>query len=248
MEIIQIIVGGVILILLGVMFTNNFRKINLLYLLNAIILQFALSFLLLKVPPITNAFNSLSNGVLALKEATDKGTGFVFGYLAEGAPKPFEVIDPGVANIFIFSGLMLIIVVSALSAIFWHWKILPIIIRAISTLFKKPLNVGGPIGLSSTANIIFGQVEAPLLIRPYLGKMTKHELLVLMTVGMSTISGGVMVVFVTMLSELYTINLITHFLTASIISVPAAIMYANLMMPSDIKTEKKKEDRRIKTL
>ena len=120
MEIIQIIFGGIILILLGVLFTNNFRKINLLYLLNAIILQFALSFLLLKVPPITNAFNSLSNGVLALKEATDKGTGFVFGYLAEGAPKPFEVIDPGVANIFIFSGLMLIIVVSALSAIFWH--------------------------------------------------------------------------------------------------------------------------------
>ena len=241
MEIIQIIFGGIILILLGVLFTNNFRKINLLYLLNAIILQFALSFLLLKVPPITNAFNSLSNGVLALKDATDKGTGFVFGYLAEGAPKPFEVIDPGVANIFIFSGLMLIIVVSALSAIFWHWRILPVIIRAISTLFKKPLNVGGPIGLSSTANIIFGQVEAPLLIRPYLGKMTKHELLVLMTVGMSTISGGVMVVFVTMLSELYTINLITHFLTASIISVPAAIMYANIMMPSDIKTEKEKE-------
>ena len=241
MEIIQIIFGGIILILLGVLFTNNFRKINLLYLLNAIILQFALSFLLLKVPPITNAFNSLSNGVLALKDATDKGTGFVFGYLAEGAPKPFEVIDPGVANIFIFSGLMLIIVVSALSAIFWHWRILPVIIRAISTLFKKPLNVGGPIGLSSTANIIFGQVEAPLLIRPYLGKMTKHELLVLMTVGMSTISGGVMVVFVTMLSELYTINLITHFLTASIISVPAAIMYANIMMPSDTKTEKEKE-------
>ena len=241
MEILQIIVGGVILILLGVLFTDNFKKINLFYLLNAIILQFALSFLLLKVPPITNIFNSLSNGVLALKEATDKGTGFVFGYLAEGAPKPFEVIDPGVANIFIFSGLMLIIVVSALSAIFWHWRILPVIIRAISTIFKKPLNVGGPIGLSSTANIIFGQVEAPLLIRPYLGKMTKHELLVLMTVGMSTISGGVMVVFVTMLSELYTINLITHFLTASIISVPAAIMYANLMMPSDIKTEKKKE-------
>ena len=241
MEIIQIIFGGIILILLGVLFTNNFRKINLLYLLNAIILQFALSFLLLKVPPITNAFNSLSNGVLALKDATDKGTGFVFGYLAEGAPKPFEVIDPGVANIFIFSGLMLIIVVSALSAIFWHWRILPVIIRAISTLFKKPLNVGGPIGLSSPANIIFGQVEAPLLIRPYLGKMTKHELLVLMTVGMSTISGGVMVVFVTMLSELYTINLITHFLTASIISVPAAIMYANIMMPSDTKTEKEKE-------
>ena len=241
MDILQIVIGGIILILLGAVFSRDFRKINPLYLFNAIALQFVLSFLLIKVPPITNAFNSLSKGVLALKDATDKGTGFVFGYLAEGAPKPFEVIDPAFANIFIFSGLMLIIVVSALSAIFWHWRILPIIIKAIATLFKKPLNVGGPVGLSSTANIIFGQVEAPLLIRPYLSKMSKHELLVLMTVGMSTISGGVMVVFVTMLSGLYSENLIGHFLTASIISVPAAIMYANIMLPSDIKTEDESE-------
>ena len=241
MDILQIIVGGITLILLGAIFSRNFRKINPLYLFNAIALQFLLSFLLIKVPPITNAFNSLSKGVLALKEATDKGTSFVFGYLAEGAPKPFEVVDPAFANIFIFSGLMLIIVVSALSAIFWHWRILPIIIKAIATLFKKPLNVGGPVGLSSTANIIFGQVEAPLLIRPYLSKMSKHELLVLMTVGMSTISGGVMVVFVTMLSDLYSENLIGHFLTASIISVPAAIMYANIMLPSDLKTEDESE-------
>ena len=241
MEHIQVIIGGLILIFLGAIFSTNKKKINLFYLTNAIVLQFLLAFLLIKVPPITNMFNSLSQGVLALKDATDKGTGFVFGYLAEGAPKPFEVIDPAFANIFIFSGLMLIIVVSALSAIFWHWRILPIIIKIISTIFKKPLNVGGPIGLSATANIIFGQVEAPLLVRPYLSKMTKHELLVLMTVGMSTISGGVMVVFVTMLSVLYETNLIGHFLTASIISVPAAIMYANIMMPSDKKTEDESE-------
>jgi CNT family concentrative nucleoside transporter len=241
MEHIQVIIGGFILIFLGAILSTNKKKINLFYLTNAIVLQFLLAFLLLKVPPITNMFNSLSQGVLALKDATDKGTGFVFGYLAEGAPKPFEVIDPAFANIFIFSGLMLIIVVSALSAILWHWRILPFVIKIISTIFKKPLNVGGPVGLSATANIIFGQVEAPLLIRPYLSKMTKHELLVLMTVGMSTISGGVMVVFVTMLSGLYETNLITHFLTASIISVPAAIMYANIMMPSDKKTEDQNE-------
>ena len=241
MEHIQVIIGGFILIFLGAILSTNKKKINLFYLTNAIVLQFLLAFLLLKVPPITNMFNSLSQGVLALKDATDKGTGFVFGYLAEGAPKPFEVIDPAFANIFIFSGLMLIIVVSALSAIFWHWRILPFVIKIISTIFKKPLNVGGPVGLSATANIIFGQVEAPLLVRPYLSKMTKHELLVLMTVGMSTISGGVMVVFVTMLSGLYETNLIAHFLTASIISVPAAIMYANIMMPSDKKTEDQNE-------
>ena len=233
----QIIIGGVALIFLGVIFSDNIKKINLKYLLNAIVLQFLLAILLIKVPLITSFFESLSQGVLASKAATDQGTGFVFGYLADGAPKPFEVVNPASANIFIFSGLMLIIVVSALAAILWHWRVLPIVIKAISTLFKKPLNIGGPVGLSATANIIFGQVEAPLLIKPYLKKMTRHELLTLMIVGMSTISGGVMVVYTTMLADLYGISLIGHFLTASIISVPAAIMYANIMMPSDQKTE-----------
>lgn len=233
----QIIIGALALISLGVIFSDNIKQINLKYLLNAIILQFLLAILLIKVPLITSFFESLSQGVLALKAATDQGTGFVFGYLADGAPKPFEVVNPASANIFIFSGLMLIIVVSALAAILWHWRVLPIIIKAVSTLFKKPLNIGGPVGLSATANIIFGQVEAPLLIKPYLKKMTRHELLTLMIVGMSTISGGVMVVYTTMLADLYGVSLIGHFLTASIISVPAAIMYANIMMPSDEKTE-----------
>ena len=237
----QVIIGALALISLGVIFSDNIKKINLKYLFNAIALQFLLAILLIKVPLITSFFESLSQGVLALKAATDQGTGFVFGYLADGAPKPFEVVNPASANIFIFSGLMLIIVVSALAAILWHWRVLPIVIKAISTLFKKPLNIGGPVGLSATANIIFGQVEAPLLIKPYLKKMTRHELLTLMIVGMSTISGGVMVVYTTMLADLYGISLIGHFLTASIISVPAAIMYANIMMPSNQKTEDQNE-------
>ena len=237
MEYAQTVLGGFILIILGVLLSSNTKKINLFYLANAIVLQFLLAILLIKVPPVASFFESLSQGVLALKSATDQGTGFVFGYLADGAPKPFEVVNPASANIFIFSGLMLIIVVSALSAIFWHWRVLPIVIKLISSLFKKPLNVGGPVGLSATANIIFGQVEAPLLINPYLKQMSRHELLTLMTVGMSTISGGVMVVYTTMLNDLYGTSLIGHFLTASIISVPAAIMYANIMMPSNQKTE-----------
>jgi len=237
MEYAQTVLGGFILIILGVLLSSNTKKINLFYLANAIVLQFLLAILLIKVPPVASFFESLSQGVLALKSATDQGTGFVFGYLADGAPKPFEVVNPASANIFIFSGLMLIIVVSALSAIFWHWRVLPIVIKLISSLFKKPLNVGGPVGLSATANIIFGQVEAPVLIKPYLKQMSRHELLTLMTVGMSTISGGVMVVYTTMLNDLYGTSLIGHFLTASIISVPAAIMYANIMMPSNQKTE-----------
>ena len=173
-----------------------------------------------------------------LKAANDYGTGFVFGYLADGAPNaPFEVTNPGGTFIFAFGGLTLIIVMSAISALLWKLKVIPFIVNAISILFKKPLNVGGPIGLGATSNIFLGQVEAPLLIKPYLSLMTRHELLIIMTVGMSTIAGSVMVVYTTMLFPIYGAGLIGHFLSASLISVPAAIMYSNIMLPSDVKTD-----------
>ncbi len=139
----QISIGALVLILLGVIFSNNIKNINIKYLINAIVLQFLIAALLTKVPFITSMFESISHGVLALKDATDQGTGFVFGYLADGTPKPFEVTNPASANIFIFSGLMLILVVCVLAAIFWHWKVLPIIIKFIAMFFKKPLNVVG---------------------------------------------------------------------------------------------------------
>ena len=175
---------------------------------------------------------------MVLKAANDYGTQFVFGYLADGAPgAPFDVTNPAGTFIFAFGGLTLIILMSAISALLWHWRIIPFIVNALSVLFKKPLNVGGPIGLGATANVFLGQVEAPLLVRPYLSSMTRHELLILMTVGMSTIAGSVMVIYTTMLSPIYGLGLIGHFLTASLISVPAGIMYANMMIPSDTKTD-----------
>ena len=223
---------------MGSLFSTNFKKINFKYIISALVIQFLLAILLIKLPFITKTFELLSKVVLSLKYATDQGTAFVFGYLADGAPNaPFEVIEPSNTFIFVFGGLTLVIVISALSAILWHWRIIPIFVNALAFLFKKPLNVGGPVGLSATANIIFGQVEAPLLIKPYLSSMTKRELLILMTVGMATISGSVMVVFTTFLNDIYGPSLIGHFLIASIISVPAAIMYANIMMPDDEKTE-----------
>ena len=238
MEYAQTVLGGFILLLLGVLFSSNTKKINLFYLANAIVLQFLLAILLIKVPPVASFFESLSQGVLALKSATDQGTGFVFGYLADGAPNaPFEVTNPGGTFIFAFGGLTLIIVMSAISALLWKLKVIPFIVNAISILFKKPLNVGGPIGLGATSNIFLGQVEAPLLIKPYLSSMTRHELLIIMTVGMSTIAGSVMVVYTTMLFPIYGAGLIGHFLSASLISVPAAIMYSNIMLPSDVKTD-----------
>ncbi len=238
MEYLQPTIGFFSLLLLGAIFSENIKAIKLRYVVSGVLIQLILALLLLKVDLAGSFFEYLSDGVMVLKAANDYGTGFVFGYLADGAPNaPFDITNPGGTFIFAFGGLTLIILMSAISALLWHWRIIPIIVNALSVLFKKPLNVGGPIGLGATANVFLGQVEAPLLVRPYLSSMTRHELLILMTVGMSTIAGSVMVVYTTMLTPIYGSGLIGHFLTASLISVPAGIMFANMMIPSEVKTD-----------
>ena len=238
MEYLQPTIGFFSLLFLGAMFSENIKAIKLKYVVSGVLIQLILAILLLRVDLVGSFFEYLSDGVMVLKAANDYGTGFVFGYLADGAPNaPFDITNPGGTFIFAFGGLTLIILMSAISALLWHWRIIPIIVNALSVLFKKPLNVGGPIGLGATANVFLGQVEAPLLVRPYLSSMTRHELLILMTVGMSTIAGSVMVVYTTMLTPIYGSGLIGHFLTASLISVPAGIMFANMMIPSEVKTD-----------
>tara|TARA_Y100001970_G_scaffold56027_1_gene70974 strand:- start:161 stop:1411 length:1251 start_codon:yes stop_codon:yes gene_type:complete len=238
MEYLQPSIGFFALLLLGAIFSENIKAIKLKYIVSGVLIQLILAVLLLRVDLVSSFFAYLSDGVMVLKAANDYGTGFVFGYLADGAPNaPFDITNPGGTFIFAFGGLTLIILMSAISALLWHWKVIPVIVNALSVLFKKPLNVGGPIGLGATANVFLGQVEAPLLVRPYLSSMTRHELLILMTVGMSTIAGSVMVVYTTMLMPIYGLGLIGHFLTASLISVPAGIMFANMMIPSEVKTD-----------
>ncbi len=238
MEYLQPTIGLFALLALGAIFSEDIKSIKIRYVVSGVLIQLVLAILLTKVEIISSFFTVLSDGVMVLKAANDYGTGFVFGYLADGAPNaPFEITNPGGTFIFAFGGLTLIIVMSAISALLWRLKIIPVIVNALSILFKRPLNVGGPIGLGATSNVFLGQVEAPLLIKPYLASMTRHELLIIMTVGMSTIAGSVMVVYTTMLYPIYGAGLIGHFLSASLISVPAGIMYANMMLPSDVKTD-----------
>ena len=238
MEYLQPTIGFFALLFLGAIFSENIKAIKLKYIVSGVLIQLILALLLLRVDLVGSFFEYLSDGVMVLKAANDYGTSFVFGYLADGAPNaPFDITNPGGTFIFAFGGLTLIILMSAISALLWHWRIIPVIVNTLSVLFKKPLNVGGPIGLGATANVFLGQVEAPLLVRPYLSSMTRHELLILMTVGMSTIAGSVMVVYTTMLTPIYGFGLIGHFLTASLISVPAGIMFANMMIPSEVKTD-----------
>ena len=238
MEYIQPALGFIVLVSLALVFSSDIKAVKIKYITIAMLLQIGLALLFIKLPQSTWLFEKLSFVVLSLKEANDFGVQFVFGYLSDGAPNaPFAVTDPSKTFIFAFAGLSLVIFMSALSALLWHMGIMPAIVNALSLLFKKPLDVGGPVGLSATANVFLGQLEAPLLVRPYLGKMTRNELLITMTIGMSTIAGSVMVIFTSMLMPIYGPGLIGHFISASILSVPAGIMFANIMIPPEGKTE-----------
>ena len=148
MEYLQPTRGFFALLLLGAIFSENIKAINLKYVVFAVLIQLGLAVLLIKVNIVGSFFAYMTDAVMVLKQANDYGTGFVFGYLA-------DVTNPGGTFILAFGGLTLIILTSALSAILWHLRVIPILVNAISVLFKKPLNVGGPIGLGATANVFF---------------------------------------------------------------------------------------------
>lgn len=186
---------------------------------------------LLKVPPVSGFILNLNILVSALEKATQDGTSFVFGYLG-GGPLPFEETRPGASFILAFRALPLVLVVSALSSLLFYWRILPWVVRAFSFILTRAMGVGGAVGLSAAANVFVGMVEAPLFVRPYIRNMTRSELFVMMTCGMATIAGTVMVLYASVLAKVIP-GVLGHLLIASIISTPAAIAVALLMVPPD---------------
>ena len=237
--IIQSLIGIVVLILIALPFSESIQEIKVKFISYALLIQISLAFILLEIPFISSFFDVMSIAVESLRLSAIEGSSFVFGYLG-GGEAPFEVSNNQNLPIFAFTFLPMLIFLSALSALLWHWKILPFLIKLLAKLFEKPLDAKGPIGLAATANIFLGQLEAPLLIKPYLNKMNQRDLLIIMTVGMSTIAGSVMVLYITWLDDKF-LGVIGHFLTASILSVPAAIMFSNILIPSaqtELKTAK----------
>jgi CNT family concentrative nucleoside transporter len=226
----HILIGFIGLVALAIPFSENYKQINYKYVLYGIASQFILAAILLKLPFIISFFEILGNGVTILQNATIEGASFVFGY----PPTDAEFAYRSLLETFAFGVLPYIIVMSCISAILWHWNILPYIVNIISKGCQKLFNIGGPVGLGAAANVFIGQVEAPLLIKPYINRLSKKELLILMTAGMATVAGSVMVALISILQiQFINENLIQHFLTASILSVFAAIMYANIMIPSN---------------
>jgi CNT family concentrative nucleoside transporter len=192
-------------------------------------LLLALALLFLKLPYAKEAFLGLNDVLLLLEKATQAGTGFVFGYLG-GGKAPFAETDPGSSFILAFRALPLVLVISALSALLFHWRVLPAIVRAISWLLEKSMRVGGVLGLSTAANVFVGMVEAPLFIRPYLARVSRGELFAIMTGGMASIAGTVLFLYASILGKIVP-GAVAHLLIASILSAPAALAVAFVMVP-----------------
>jgi len=227
--IIQSIAGLLIFAGLAWLMSENRKAAGIKMAVLGIVLQLLVGLVLLKLPIFRDFFLLLNRLVLSLEEAVTAGTSFVFGFLG-GGDLPFKEKFPGASFILAFRGLPLVLLMSALSALLFYWKILPLVVKAFSLALQKTMRVGGAEGLGVSVNIFVGMIEAPLFIRPYLKDMTRSEIFTIMTCGMATIAGTVMVLYASILSNVIP-DVMGHILTASIISVPAAITVSKLMVP-----------------
>jgi CNT family concentrative nucleoside transporter len=222
-------IGLVALLLLAWLFSENRRAPPLRIVVACIALQIALAALLTKFPPAATALLYVNKSVEALQRATDAGTGFVFGYLG-GAPLPFAENRPGAGFILAFRALPLVLVISALATLLFYWGVLQKVVGAFAWLLRRSIGIGGALGLGAAAHVFVGMIEAPLLIRPYLLRMGRGELFALMTCGLAGVAGTMMVIYAAILGPIVP-NALGNILVASVISTPAALAVAALMIP-----------------
>jgi CNT family concentrative nucleoside transporter len=227
----QAMLGLVVFIGIAWLISENRRGVKYVTALTGVVVQLCIAGILLYVPLFKKFFLLLNNIVLALESATRAGTSFVFGYTGGGTP-PFLLQDPGANFILAFQALPLVLVIGALSALLFYWRIMPFIVKGFSFILQKTLNIGGALGLGASTTIFLGMVEAPLVIKPYLKNMTRSELFSLMTVGMACIAGTVMILYATILKGVVP-DPLGHILVASFIHVAAAITIARIMVPEN---------------
>jgi len=227
----QSALGIAVIVALAWLFSEKRRAFPWRVVLVGLALQATLALLLLEAPPARAALLALNGAVDALTSATRAGTSFVFGFVGGGAA-PFAVTNPAGLVSFAFQILPLVIVISALSALLWHWRILPAIVGALAFVLRKLLNIGGAVGLGAAATIFMGMVEAPLLIRPYLARLARSELFILMTVGLASVAGTVFFLYATILKDAVP-GALGHILVSSMMSLPSAILIARVMIPGE---------------
>jgi CNT family concentrative nucleoside transporter len=221
--------GMAVLIGIGYFLSSEKKSIAWKTIFLGIILQFVLAILVLKVPFVNKAFDYAAGFFQVILKYSEEGATFLFGNLVTDT-KSFGYI-------FAFQVLPTILFFSAVSSILYYFGVLQKIIYVLAILMKKTLGVSGPESLAAAANIFVGQTEAPLVVKPYISKFTKSELMCLMTGGMATIAGGVFAAYVGFLGgddPAQQLFFAKHLLTASIISAPAAIVAAKLIIPETV--------------
>ncbi|MGR8949839.1 MAG: NupC/NupG family nucleoside CNT transporter, partial [Gammaproteobacteria bacterium] len=236
---VQSALGVLTLVALAYIFSENRPQVRLSIIIYSLLIQLGLALVLTKAPGSQIFFSSINSVVLSVDHATQRGTAFVFGYLG-GGDIPFAATESGNSFVLAFQALPLIIVLSAITSLLNYWGVLPFIIRIIARALNMLLPMSGATAFASAANIFMGMIESPLFIKPYLQRLTRSDLFILMTVGMATIAGTVMVIYIGFLNPVLP-DAAGHLLTASVISVPAAIGIALLMVPSAPLTEQTAE-------
>ncbi len=209
--------------------SENRRAVSLKQAAIGLVVTFIAALALIKLPFVAHAFGAINDAVGAIASASRAGTSFVFGYLG-GATLPFDLKAPGADFILAFQALPVVLVMSVLTTLLFYWRILPPLVRGMAWLLERTLGVGGAVGLSTAANIFLGMVEAPLFIRPYLAQLTRSELFLVMTGGMAGIAGTVLVLYATLLAPIIT-DAAGHFVIASVLGAPAAILISLIMVP-----------------
>jgi concentrative nucleoside transporter, CNT family len=210
-------------------FSENRRAVSLRQAAIGLAATLVTAVVLIKLPIVAHAFGAINDAVGAISDASRAGTSFVFGYIG-GGPLPFDPKTPGADFVLAFQALPIVLIMSVLTTLLFYLRILPPIVRGMAWLLERTLGVGGAVGLSTAANIFLGMVEAPLFVRPYLKQMTGSELFLVMTGGMAGIAGTVLVLYATLLAPLIP-DAAAHFVVASVLGAPAAILISLIMVP-----------------
>ena len=231
MQNLQSALGVIALVGFAWIISENRRAVSLKRVGVGLLIALVLAALFLKVPPVTRAFASLNTAIDAIAEASRAGTGFVFGYIGGGA-LPYELKFPGKEFVLAFNALPIVLLMSVLTTLLFYWGILPPIIKGFAYALNRTMGVGGAVGLSTAANIFVGHVEAPLFIRPYLAKLSRSELFVVMTGGMAGIAGTVLVLYAQFLKGSIP-DAAGHLVIASVLGAPIAVMISQIMVPDE---------------
>jgi CNT family concentrative nucleoside transporter len=227
------------LLLLCWLASENRRAIVWRTVIAGLVLGLVLAMAMLKLPLLQQALDRVNDAANQLSIATAAGTSFVFGYLG-GATLPFAETTAGSSFVLAFRALPLVLVVAALSALLFHWRILPAIVRAFAWLLHRTMGIGGAVGVSAAANVFVGMVEAPLVVRPYLARLSRGELFIVMNCGMATIAGTVLVLYATVLAKAVP-GALSHLLVASFAATPVAIAVAALIVPGPVSDDARVE-------